>query len=244
MGKCVVVMPAYNAERTLPGTFSLIPMEYVDEVILVDDGSNDATVEIAQKLGVRLIEHPKNAGYGANQKTCYREALKRSADVVVMLHPDGQHDPKLIPMMIEEIESGAADMVFASRFIEKGGALRGGMPLYKFIANRFLTAYENLLFRTAISEFHTGYRAYSRRLLETIPFPKNSDGFIFDQQVIFQCMHFGFKISEIPAVTVYSDETSSIKFNQSIIYGLKTISLSMRYLLHKHSIVKYGLFVK
>jgi glycosyltransferase involved in cell wall biosynthesis len=234
-------MPAYNAAQTLVWTYAAIPKDTVAEVILVDDGSADDTVEVARRLGLEVIVHPHNAGYGANQKTCYMEALRRGADVVVMLHPDGQYDPSIIPNMAEAVENGAG-LVLGSRFLEPGGALRGGMPLYKFLANRFLSAVENLALNLRLSEYHTGYRAYSRRLLETVPFLRNSNDFVFDTQMIFQAAHFGFKIAEVRVETRYFEGASSITFHRSMIYGLSTLSVVWQYILHRWGIVKSDLF--
>ena len=240
--KSVVVMPAYNAAQTLLYTYSLIPHEYVDEVILVDDGSADATIKIAKDLDLRLIVHPHNAGYGANQKTCYMEALRIGADIVVMLHPDGQYDPQIIPELIEAVQRGAGDMVLASRFLNPDGPLQGGMPYYKYVSNRFLTTAENIVLGQKLSEYHTGYRAFSRQLLETIPFLRNSNDFVFDQQIIFQAAYFNFKIHELPVVTKYFKDASSISFRRSVVYGLSTLNVLTRYLLHKYGIVQCPLF--
>lgn len=231
--KVIVVMPAYNAAKTLVETYQAIPSGYVDEVILVDDGSADETVRVAEGLDLTLIVHPHNAGYGANQKTCYMEALRRGADVVIMLHPDGQYDPALIPRMIELVSSGEGDFVLGSRFLDKGGALAGGMPRYKYISNRFLTTVENFVMGTSLAECHTGYRAYSRHFLENVPFLRNSNNFVFDTQMIFQAAHFDFKLAEAPVTTKYFDEASSITFKDSTIYGLMTLYTSFRYLLHR-----------
>lgn len=243
MGKRVVVMPAYNAAQTLVWTYAAIPQDEIDEVILVDDGSADETVEIAKRLGLNVIVHPHNAGYGANQKTCYMEALRLGADVVIMLHPDGQYDPKVIPDMVAAIESGRGDMVLASRFLDQQGPWKGGMPLYKIIANRFLSTVENLVLGTRLSEFHTGYRAYHRRVLETVPFLRNSNDFVFDTQMIFQVIAFGFRIAEVPVSTRYFDEASSISFGRSVVYGLSTLGVALKYLLHRLGIVRDRLFV-
>lgn len=242
MGKRIIVMPAYNAAQTLVWTYAAIPRDQVDEVILVDDGSADNTVEVAHRLGLNVIVHPHNAGYGANQKTCYMEALRLGADVVVMLHPDGQYDPVLIPDLIAAVETGKGDMVLASRFLEKGGPLRGGMPLYKFMANRFLTGVENLVLGTRLSEMHTGYRAYNRRFLETVPFLRNSNDFVFDTQIIFQAVAFGFQIGEIPVTTKYFEGASSISFRRSVIYGLSTLWVAWKYLLHRLGVGQSDLF--
>lgn len=235
--KSVVVMPAYNAAQTLLYTYSLIPKDCVDEIILVDDGSADATIRIARGLDLRLIVHPHNAGYGANQKTCYMEALRIGADVVVMLHPDGQYDPAVVPQLIDAVRDGKGDMILASRFLDRDGPLQGGMPVYKFIANRCLTAMENLILGLKLSEYHTGYRAYSRRLLETVPFLRNSNDFVFDQQMIFQAVHFGLKIHELPVATKYFEGASSISFKRSVIYGLSTLGMAAQYTLCKYGII-------
>jgi len=243
MSKRIVVMPAFNAEITLAETYSLIPKDCVDEVILVDDGSGDATVEIAKSLGIHVVAHPHNAGYGANQKTCYMEALRRDADIVIMLHPDGQYDPRIIPQMIEAVENGRGDLVLASRFLSPGGALKGGMPCYKYISNRFLTFVENAVLGIRLSEYHTGYRAYSRKLLETIPFLRNSNDFVYDQQVIFQAVRFGFNICELPIQTRYPEGASSINFKRGVVYGLMTLGSVFSYLLFRSGLYKSRLFL-
>lgn len=230
--KVVVVMPAYNAARTLERTYNDIPRAVVDRIILVDDVSHDETVEIAQRLGLKVIVHIQNRGYGGNQKTCYLEALREGADVVVMLHPDYQYDSRLVPDLIAPILEGRADLVLGSRFLGSG-ALAGGMPLWKYLANRFLTITENLVLGQHLSECHTGFRAYSRRLLETIPFLLNSDKFVFDTEVIAQTVAFGFKITEIAVPTRYFAEASSVNFRNSTIYGLATLATMARYLLDR-----------
>lgn len=231
--KVIVVMPAWNAARTLEATFSAIPIEVVDEIILVDDGSTDETRDIARRLPLHLIWHPHNAGYGANQKTCYLEALQRGADVVVMLHPDGQYEPSLIPRMVEPIVAGRADMVLGSRLTQADAWRTAGMPRYKYLANRGLTRIENLVLRSSFSELHTGYRAYSRRLLLTVPFLRNSVDFVFDSEMVMQAVHFGFRIVEVPANTRYFPDASSASVGQSIVYGLKTLATAARLLLHR-----------
>jgi len=238
----IVVMPAYNAAQTLVETYRSIPADYVDQVILVDDGSIDGTVKVAQELELDLIIHPHNAGYGANQKTCYMEALRLGAEIVIMLHPDGQYDPKIIPDMIAAIHAGQGDFVLGSRFLPPIGALSGGMPRYKYLSNRFLTAVENFVMGTHLSECHTGYRAYSRKLLETIPFLRNSNDFAFDTEMIFQANYFGFKFAEVPVSTKYFHEASSISFRASVMYGLKTLWVAGRYLLHRLKIWQFDLF--
>ncbi len=229
----VIVMPAFNAAKTLLVTYHEIPHDIVSEIILVDDASTDGTVAIAERLGIRVIAHPHNVGYGGNQKTCYLEALRRGADIVIMIHPDNQYDPTFIPEMIEPIAAGRADIVFGSRIRMKGGALKGGMPLYKFIANRVLTFIENLVLGTKLTDAHTGYRAYSRRFLETIPFMRNSNDFVFDSQVIMQAAAFGCRIAEVPVTTKYFKEASSVNFWVGTVYGIKTLSYLLAYVLFR-----------
>jgi glycosyltransferase involved in cell wall biosynthesis len=241
--KVVVVMPARNAARTLERTVSAIPTDVVDEIILVDDKSTDSTVDVARRLPVHLIWHPHNVGYGGNQKTCYLEALQRGADVVVMLHPDGQYEPELIPDMVEPILRGDADMVLGSRLAEPGAWRTGGMPRYKYLANRSLTAIENRVLGTDFSELHTGYRAFSRELLLTVPFLRNSIDFVFDSEMIMQAVHFGFRIEEVPAKTLYFPEASSASAAQSIVYGVKTLIAAARFVLHRASIVRSRKFM-
>lgn len=230
--KVVVVMPAYNAARTLERTYNDIPPNVVDSVILVDDVSQDETVEVAQRLGLKVVIHIQNRGYGGNQKTCYLEALRDGADIVVMLHPDYQYDSTLIPELIAPIERGEADMMMGSRLLG-GGALAGGMPVWKYIANRFLTIVENLVLGQHLSECHTGFRAYSRRLLETVPFLLNSDDFVFDTEMIAQAVAFGFRIGEIAVPTRYFAEASSVNFRRSVKYGLSTLAVMARFLLDR-----------
>jgi glycosyltransferase involved in cell wall biosynthesis len=230
--KIAVVMPAYNAERTLEQTFNEMPHEVVDEVILVDDFSRDRTVECARSLGIKVFLHDSNYGYGRNQKTCYTEALKSQADIVIMLHPDYQYTPRLILPMAAMIAGGEYDLVLASRIIG-GGALKGGMPCYKYIANRFLTAMQNILLGSKLSEFHTGYRAFSRRVLETLPIMENSDDFVFDNQMLAQALFFGFRIGELSCPTKYFPEASSINVRRSIRYGFGVILVSLGYRLQK-----------
>jgi len=234
--KVVVVMPAWNASATVAATVEAIPPDSVEEVILVDDKSTDNTVELARTLPVRLIWHPHNVGYGGNQKTCYLEALHRGADVVIMLHPDGQYDPEILPRMAQPILDGDADMVLGSRFAEPGAARAGGMPLYKYVANRFLTGVENRILGTHLSELHTGYRAYSRELLLTVPFLRNSLDFSFDSEMIMQAVHFGFRITEVPARTRYFSDASSVSFKPAVVYGLKTLWAGGRFLLHRRGV--------
>jgi glycosyltransferase involved in cell wall biosynthesis len=229
-GKVIVVMPAHNAARTLERTVQAIPMDWVDEIILVDDSSTDGTVELARTLPLRVIWHPHNVGYGGNQKTCYLEALRRGADAVVMLHPDGQYEPQLIPRLVAPILLGEADLVLGSRFAEPGAALRGGMPLYKFVCNRLLT--------TDMTELHTGYRAYSRELLLGVPFLRNALDFSFDSELLMQAAYFGFRISEVPARSRYFDDASSVGFRAASVYGVKTLLAGARLLLHRRGVLR------
>jgi glycosyltransferase involved in cell wall biosynthesis len=240
--KVIVVMPAYNAAETLLDTYRSIPPDCVDKVILVDDGSIDETVRVAQELDLELIVHPHNAGYGANQKTCYMEALRQGAEIVIMLHPDGQYDPEIIPEMIAAIRDGRGDFVMGSRFLPPSSAREGGMPTYKYLANRFLTSAENLVMGTNLSECHTGYRAYSRSLLEAVPFLRNSNNFVFDTEMIFQAQYFGFHFAEVPVETKYFNEASSISFLASTQYGLSTLWVAARYLLHRSGLWKFDVF--
>lgn len=241
--RVVVVMPAYNAAQTLEKTYQDLPKEVVDHVILVDDVSQDATVDIAQRLGMKVVIHVQNRGYGGNQKTCYLEALKDGADIVVMLHPDYQYDSRLVPELIRPIQEGQADMVLGSRLASRG-ALRGGMPLYKYVSNRFLTAVENVALGQRLSECHTGFRAYSSQLLRTIPFLLDSDKFLFDTQVIAQAVAFGFRLAEIPVPTRYFKEASSVNFRNSVSYGLGTLGVMARYLLDRTGMRKHPMFRK
>jgi glycosyltransferase involved in cell wall biosynthesis len=237
-GKVIVVMPAMNAALTLAQTVDNIPHEWVDEVILVDDASTDNTVELARRLPLRLVWHPHNAGYGANQKTCYLEALQRGADAVVMLHPDGQYEPSLIPSMVEPILRGEADLVLGSRFAEPGLALANGMPLWKYVANRGLTITENRIMGTELTEAHTGYRAYSRRLLLTVPFLRNATDFSFDTELIMQASWFGLRIAEVPATCRYFSDASMVGFQAGVVYGFKTLWAGARLALHRAGILE------
>jgi glycosyltransferase involved in cell wall biosynthesis len=240
--KIAVVMPAYNAEFTLRRTFEEIPREIVDDVILVDDASQDRTVEVARELGIHYVVHAKNLGYGGNQKTCYQEALARGADIVIMMHPDYQYTPKLIPAMAGMIAGGIYDVVLASRILGRG-ALKGGMPKYKYVFNRFLTATQNLLMRQKLSEYHTGYRAFSREVLAKLPLLANSDDFIFDNQMIAQAAFFNFRIGEISCPTHYSEDSSSINFRRSVVYGLGVLGTSFQYLFSKTGLCKSHIFL-
>jgi glycosyltransferase involved in cell wall biosynthesis len=231
--RVIVVMPAYNAARTLERTYADVPQEMVDQIILVDDVSKDETVEVARKLGLDVIIHRQNLGYGGNQKTCYDAALAAGADVVVMLHPDYQYDATRIPALIDPILRGDADLMLGSRFL--GDPLAGGMPRWKFVSNRFLTILENAAFGLHLSEYHTGLRAYSRHLLETIPYRLNSDDFVFDQELVAQVVAAGMRrrIGEIGVPTRYFDEASSVNFRRSVVYGLSTLRVVLRYVLHR-----------
>jgi glycosyltransferase involved in cell wall biosynthesis len=230
--KVVVVMPAYNAGRTLHMTYKELPLDTVDMVILVDDASTDDTVAIARELNLKLFLHDRNYGYGANQKTCYREALRAGAEIVVMVHPDYQYDPTLVPEIIKPIQDRKADVVLGSR-LKAGKPLSGGMPWWKYVSNRFLTGVENWIFGLDLAEYHTGYRAYSREVLETVNFELNSDQFIFDQEIIAQFVQAGFRIEEIPVPTRYFAEASSISFIASSRYGLGILWLVSRFALHQ-----------
>jgi glycosyltransferase involved in cell wall biosynthesis len=236
--KIVVVMPAHNAAGTLADTVSEIPWDSVDEVILVDDKSTDETLEIARKLNVHIVWHPHNVGYGGNQKTCYLEALRRDADIIVMLHPDGQYDPELIPKLIEPIRAGRADLVLGSRMAIPGAARKAGMPLYKRIANRVLTGIENRVLRTQLTDLHSGYRAYGRQLLLTVPFLRNGIDFSFDSELLMQASHFGFRITEVSARTRYFEGASSVGPRTATVYGIKTLWAALRLVLHRSGILR------
>ena len=239
--KIVVVMPAYNASKTLGMTYKKLPHELVDLIVLVDDGSRDSTVEIARQLGLQIFVHNRNYGYGANQKTCYIEALKAGADIIVMVHPDYQYDPTLLPNIVEPISHGSADFVLGSRLMGVS-PIKEGMPWWKYYGNRLLTGVENFVLGAGLSDYHTGYRAYTRQVLETVNFQANSDGFIFDQEVVAQIVDSGFRIEEISVPTRYFPEASSASFSDSVIYGLRILSLMWRYWLHKHRIIRQSRF--
>ncbi len=239
--KIIVVMPAYNAEVTLEKTYSEIPRDIVDDIILTDDHSGDRTVEVARRLNLRLFVHEKNRGYGSNQKTCYAEALKLGADVVVMLHPDYQYPPKLITPMAGLITSGIFDVVLGSRILGNK-ALEGGMPLYKYISNRLLTLIENNIISQKLSEYHTGYRAFSREALLALPILENSDDFIFDNQILAQAFYFGYRIAEITCPSIYTKESSSINFPRSVVYGFGVLKTALQYLLAKRSLGNFPIF--
>ncbi len=240
--KVVVVMPAYNAAKTLRMTYAELPRDVVDLVIVVDDGSSDETARIARELGLELFVHNGNYGYGANQKTCYREALRAGAEVVVMVHPDYQYDPTLLPQVIEPILAGKADVVLGSRLMG-GHPMSQGMPWWKYIANRFLTGLENLVFRLHLAEYHTGYRAYTREILETVQVEGNSDNFIFDQEIMAQFVEVGARIDEVPVPTRYFPQASSASFLQSSRYGLSILWLLCRYVLHRRGLWRQRQFL-
>lgn len=241
--KIIVVLPAYNAEKTLIQTYDEIPKDVVDEIILTDDASRDNTVEIAKKLNMSTIIHESNKGYGANQKTCYSEALKLNPDIIIILHPDYQYTPRLITAMASMITVGEYDVILASRILGRG-ALRGGMPLYKYIANKILTLLENIMLGQKLTEYHTGYRAYSSEVLRNIPFLKNSDDFVFDNQIIAQIFYFGYRVGEISCPTKYFPEASSINFSRSMKYGLGVLNTALRTFLHKAKLKKYPILIK
>jgi glycosyltransferase involved in cell wall biosynthesis len=242
--KIVVVMPAYNAGKTLAETYSEIPLDIVDDVILVDDHSRDNTVEEARRLGIEnIVVHEENRGYGANQKTCYRKALLLGADVVIMLHPDYQYTPKLIPSMAYLVCNEVYPVVLGSRILGRG-ALRGGMPLYKYLSNRFLTLVENFLLNEKLSEYHTGYRAFSREVLDTVNFEENSDDFVFDNEILSQILFAGFRVAEITCPTKYFPEASSIDFSRSVKYGLGVLRVSMGHFLQRIGLINIDLYKK
>ncbi len=231
--RIVVVMPAYNAALTLERTYGDIPHDIVDHIILIDDVSQDETVQIARHLGLDVVVHKQNRGYGGNQKTCYDRALEMGADIIIMLHPDYQYDATRIPALIAPIQAKQADLVLGSRFL--GDPLAGGMPRWKYFSNRFLTGIENRAFGLHLSEYHTGFRAYGRALIETVPYHENSDDFVFDQELIAQAVRAGFRIAEIPVPTRYFDEASSVGFRRSVVYGLSTLRVVVDHLFRKAS---------
>lgn len=234
-------MPAYNAEKTLEQTCAEVPREYVDEVVLVDDGSRDDTAALSRRLGLHTLVHVRNRGYGGNQKTCYREALRLNADIVVMVHPDYQYSPKLIVSLAGVVASGHYDAALGSRIIG-GGTLDGGMPRYKYIANRLLTLVQNLCLGAKLSEYHTGFRAFSAELLRALPLEENSDDFVFDNEMLAQALYFGFRIGEISCPTRYTEEASSINFPRSVRYGFGVLAVSVKFLAERWGIVKLAIF--
>ncbi|MFA5974718.1 MAG: glycosyltransferase family 2 protein [Elusimicrobiota bacterium] len=240
--KVIVVMPAYNAEKTLARTVGDIPDGSVDSIILVDDCSRDQTVPLARQLGLTVIVHEKNLGYGGNQKTCYRSALQAGADIVVMIHPDYQYDSRLVPYLTGLLKDGVCDVVLGNRIRTRNEALNGGMPVYKYIANRFLTMMENFLMGQNLGEWHSGLRAYSRKVLETIPWERNSNDFVFDCEFLVQAAAFGFRMGDIPVPARYFDEASSINFSRSVRYGLESLRSIARYYLHRFHLWPCSLF--
>ena len=240
--RAIAVMPAYNAAATLRQTLADIPPGSVDEVILVDDCSRDDTVKIARELGLTVIEHERNLGYGGNQKTCYRHALDKGADFVVMIHPDYQYDSRVVPLAVEILRLGICDVVLGSRIRTRREALEGGMPLYKYIANRILTVTENMLLGQNLGDFHSGFRAYRCSVLEKIPFESNSDDFVFDSQFLAQAVYFGFKLGDIPVPVRYFDEASSINFSRSMRYGLLTLNVLLQYWMQRLGLRRLAIF--
>jgi len=240
--KVIVVLPAYNASNTLRKTYNEIPFDIVDDVVLVDDNSTDETLKVAKKLGIEhVLKHDENKGYGANQKSCYKKALAIGGDIVVMLHPDYQYTPKLIHSMAYLIANGVYPVVMGSRILGKG-ALNGGMPMYKYIANRLLTLSQNILINQKLSEYHTGFRAFSTNVLEVLNLDDNSDDFVFDNQMICQIFNKGFEIAEITCPTTYSEESSSINFQRSVTYGFGVLRVSFQYFLHNKKIISFKIF--
>ncbi len=239
--KVCVVMPAYNAEKTLQKTYDEIPMNVVDEIILTDDASRDRTVEVAKSLGIKTFVHNENKGYGGNQKTCYKAALDAGADIAIMLHPDYQYTPKLITPMASMIAEGVFDAVIGSRILGNK-AMMGGMPLYKYASNRFLTLTENFIIQQKLSEYHTGYRAFSRKVLETIPMLENSDDFVFDNQMLCQTLYFGFEVGEVSCPALYFDDASSISFSRSVTYGMGVMQTALKYAMAKRGLGHFRIF--
>ncbi|HMF13162.1 MAG TPA: glycosyltransferase family 2 protein [Gemmataceae bacterium] len=241
--KVIAVMPAYNAERTLAPTLADMPAGSVDEVILVDDGSTDRTVQLARDMGLTVVVHPHNRGYGGNQKTCYAEALKRGADIVVMIHPDYQYDSRVIPHAVGFIELDICDVVLGSRIRSRAEAFKGGMPAYKYVANRLLTAFENVALGQNLGDFHSGFRVYRRDVLERIPYEGNSDDFVFDTQFLVQAVRLGYRLGDVPVPVRYFDEASSINFRRSLRYGLLTLGVVGQFWLDRLGLVRSSRFV-
>lgn len=240
--KIIVVLPAYNAAKTIERTYSEIPFDIVDDIILTDDFSKDDTIAVAKKLGIQhIIAHDRNKGYGANQKSCYKKALALQADIIIMLHPDYQYTPKLIPSMVNMVVTDLYDVVLGSRILGKG-ALKNGMPFYKYIANRLLTFFQNLLMNQKLSEYHTGYRCYKASVLQQIDFEKNSDDFVFDNEILAQCCFINARIGEISCPTHYFEDASSINFKRSVIYGLGVLRVSFSYALQKTGLFSFSIF--
>jgi glycosyltransferase involved in cell wall biosynthesis len=241
--KIIAAMPAFNAESTLKKTFQDIPKSSVDEVILIDDASTDNTVEIANELGITVIRHDKNMGYGKNQKTCYDTALSMGAEIVIMIHPDYQYDSRVIPYASGFISTGICDVILGSRIRTRKETLNSGMPIYKYISNRFLTIIENLILGQNVGDFHSGFRVYNRNVLETIPYTNNSNDFVFDTEFLAQCVYHGFRIGDVPIPTRYFDEASSINFKRSLKYGFQTILVMLKYLIQKTGLFKFKIFI-
>jgi len=239
--KIIVVMPAYNAEKTLEKTYSEIPFDIVDDVILVDDASDDHTPELSRRIGIHTFIHEKNLGYGGNQKSCYRAALDLGADIVIMVHPDYQYSPKLVPAMASMIAYGEFDAVLASRILGTG-AIEGGMPIYKYVANRFLTLFQNLVLGQKLSEYHTGFRAFTREILQCLPLDQNSNDFVFDNQILAQIVWFGYRIGELTCPTRYFENSSSINFRRGVAYGLGVLITSLRFRLQKWGLYSSAIF--
>jgi len=240
--KVFVVMPAFNAESTLKKTYDEIPKEFVDEIILVDDFSSDRTVAMAKELGLTVICHLENRGYGASQKTCYDYAIKKGASVVIMIHPDYQYDSRIIPHVLGFLSSGICDVIIGSRIRTRREVLKGGMPLYKYISNRFLTVFENMMLGQNLGDFHSGFRAYSRKVLDTVPFENNSDDFVFDTEFLAQTVFFDFKIGDVPIPCRYFEEASSINLRRSIKYGIQTLFVMGKFIVQKIGLVKFKIF--
>jgi glycosyltransferase involved in cell wall biosynthesis len=240
--KVIAVMPAYNAELTLEKTFRDFPRGSVDEIILTDDCSSDRTVEIAKSLGITVLRHGENKGYGANQKTCYDAALEKDADAVIMIHPDYQYDSRLIPYALGFLSAGVCDVIIGSRVRTRREALESGMPLYKYISNRFLTIIENVILGQNLGDFHSGFRAYTRKVLETIPYKENSNDFVFDTEFLAQAVYFGFKIGDVPIPCRYFEEASSINFLKSVKYGLQTLLVMEKYIIQKTGLINFKIF--
>jgi glycosyltransferase involved in cell wall biosynthesis len=243
-GKTIVVMPAFNAEKTLQMTLADIPRGSTDKVILVDDASHDRTAEVGRELGLKVIVHETNLGYGGNQKTCYRTALEEGADIVVMLHPDYQYNPKLVPYLAGLIREDICDIMLANRIRTRREALAGGMPLYKYMFNRMLTFIENLFLGLNLGEYHTGYRAFSRKALETIPWENNSNDFVFDQEILIQAAYFGLRVGEIPVPAKYFADASSINFSRSFKYGISTLLTLAKFVMQRTGTARFSLFRK
>jgi glycosyltransferase involved in cell wall biosynthesis len=240
--KVICIMPAYNAASTLEKTFRSIPKGSIDEFVLTDDCSKDDTVEVAQRLGITVIRHEKNTGYGGNQKTCYDAALERGADCVVMIHPDYQYDGRVTPAVISLLATGTVDVILGSRIRTRAETLEGGMPLYKYLSNRLLTIFENFVLGQNLGDFHSGYRAYAREVLETIDYHRNSDDFVFDTEFLAQAVHHGFRIGDIPIPTRYFEEASSINFRRSLKYGWQTVAVMGKFLLQRFHMKRFAIF--